>query len=156
MRTLRASLIHLAHDKPELRPHLLPLLKEAAGVIPPPVPVEDFNAVVKAFAAQRGAEVEILENASKRLVRFYITHPKWIVGRRRDNFGLKVNYQWDAQEILFKIHVETLGSLSPEAKRLNLELKGAYTDAPRIFEVFKARLEIRSDSLKRLETGFSL
>lgn len=29
--TLRASIIRLASEKPELRPHLLPLLKEAGG-----------------------------------------------------------------------------------------------------------------------------
>lgn len=30
MTSLRSKVIHLAHEKPELRPHLLPLLKTAA------------------------------------------------------------------------------------------------------------------------------
>jgi len=34
MSDLRKNLIRLAHDNPELRPKLLPLLKEGAGVGP--------------------------------------------------------------------------------------------------------------------------
>jgi hypothetical protein len=33
MSTLRSKVIRLAHENPELRPHLLPLLKEAAGTV---------------------------------------------------------------------------------------------------------------------------
>lgn len=43
MTTLRQSLIHLAHNRPDLRPHLLPLFKEATDLPDPEVIVGQWE-----------------------------------------------------------------------------------------------------------------
>ena len=59
--TLRSALIKLAHAKPELREHLLPLVRTAAGV--PGVP---SLAALKRFVENAGGFFDVYQNYSGR------------------------------------------------------------------------------------------
>lgn len=61
MSDLRSKIIHLAHQNPELRPHLLPLLRESKTAGPFPRVKREIEEDFKRKAITRGERDELLE-----------------------------------------------------------------------------------------------
>lgn len=85
--TLREQLIRLAHARPDLRPHVLPILKAAGGLTK-----KDFNV----FAAETyfPAEAQVVDMVRSRPARIYLTDAEGKQAAKNLDDALKAADSW--------------------------------------------------------------